>query len=83
MKEVILSILNKIRTRFQLQNCVDYDMGSYRGQRYNLRKPTVIYHERSFQSLHSVYICKFRGVSYPVERHQFPTKPDKTLVCQR
>ena len=85
MKKVILRILNKIRTRFQQQNCEDYDTACYcyRGKKYNLRKPTAIYQRLSFQSLHSVSICKFRGVSYLVERHQFPTKPDQTLVCQR
>lgn len=52
----------------------------YRGQRYNLRMLVATEKSRSPESLTSAVVHKYRGVSYVVERHQFPTKQNKKLV---
>lgn len=66
--------------RQQMTTIVSEKTACYRGQQYNLRVPVAISQSRSRPTQMSAVIYKYRGVSYVVERHQFPTKPNKTLV---
>ena len=74
MKKIKLRSLDKLFTQSQ-QQILDVNSKNtvcYRGQYYNPHIPPVS-SLRSPQSLISAVICKYRGVSYVVERHQFPT----------
>jgi hypothetical protein len=54
----------------------------YRGQTYSRCVPEAAYRQsRSPESLISVVVYKYRGVSYVVERHQFDTNQNRRLVC--
>ena len=63
----------------QISTIASENVACYRGQRYNLPEPVTICQTRSPLSLISAVVCKYRGVSYVDERHQFP-KQNKTLV---
>ena len=54
----------------------------YRGQAYSRCVPVAAFRQsRSPESLISVVVYKYRGVSYVVEHHQFDTNQNRTLVC--
>ena len=63
----------------QIATIPSEDTACYRGQRYNLRVPVAACQSRSLESLTSAVVHKYRGVSYVVEHHQFPTKQKKLV----
>ena len=68
------------QSRQQIPTIASENTACYRRQQYNLRVPVTISQSRSRPTQMSAVVYKYRGVSYVVERHQFPTKPNKTLV---
>lgn len=66
----------------QIPSVPSKNTACYRGRKYSLHVP-VAHQPQSSDSRMSAVIYKYRGVSYVVERYQFPTKPKKTLIhCQ-
>ena len=63
----------------QFSTIVSKNIACYRGQRYNLSVPVATCPSRSPESLTSAVVHKYRGVSYVVEHHQFPTKQKKLV----
>lgn len=63
----------------QISTIASENAACYRGQRYNLRVPVATCQSRLPESPISIVVYKYRGVSYVVERHQFP-KQNKKLV---
>ena len=77
-----LRFLGQIYSQFQQQipTIASENTACYRGQQYNLSVPVAISPSRSPECLTSAVIHKYRGVSYVVEHHQFPTEQNKKLV---
>ncbi len=64
----------------QISTIPSENIACYGRQQYNLRVPVLISRPRSPDSQMSVFIYKYCGVSYVVERHHFPTKPNRTIA---
>ena len=63
----------------QFSTIASENVACYRGQRYKLRVPVATRPSRSPESLTSAVVHKYRGVSYIVERHQFPKQNKKQI----
>ena len=75
-----LRFLKQIYTKLQQHPAIpSKNIACYRGHQYNLRVPVAISQSPPPESQMSAVIYKYRGISYVVERHQFPTAK-KTLV---
>ena len=80
-----LRFLGQIYSQFQkhILTVASEQTASYRGHQYNLRVPVATKRYSVPDSQMSAVIYKYRGVSYVVEHHHYPTKLKKTLVrCQ-